>query len=117
MTTSRHLSVISGPREPPARLAQLRLAEAYLAADEQVGLLENALAVVNILARDVAEGGPIYPVGVRDLARKLVGDAAWCSQTISAIMVGTGARKPQMDTTGVEPATVAEVADTAFEVA
>ena len=90
---STQLTLITGPKETPAQTAQRLMAEAAAAAEQQVRLLEDALERVHVFAREVSDGGSVYPVGVRDLSRKLSDDAAWCAQTIAAIMLATGARR------------------------
>ena len=80
--------------EPAHARARRLMAEAKEAADEQVLLLERALAVVAELSADVAEGGEVYPPGVRDISKKLAADAVWCAQTLGQIMAQTAVRRP-----------------------
>ena len=84
------LRLLPPPVESAHRKSQRLLAEAKAAADEQVVLLQRALFVVAELAADVGQGGDVYPVGVQDLAVKIAADAAWCGQTMQAIMKNTG---------------------------
>ena len=61
-------------------------AEARGAAREQVDLLAANLLQAHQLAEEIAEGGAAYPVGVRDLARRLSVDSAVRFAAIEAIM-------------------------------
>lgn len=88
------LLTYDGPQERAHQRAQRLMAEAKTAADEQVLQLERALALVAELSSDVAEGGEVYPVGVRDISKKIAGDAMWCAQTLGSIMNQTTARRP-----------------------
>ena len=82
------------PSEGAHRRAMRLMAEARRAADEQVLALERALATVAILSGEVSEGGEAYPPGVRDIAKKIAGDAAWCAQTLDSIMSHAAGRRP-----------------------
>jgi hypothetical protein len=66
--------------------AKRLLAEARSAANEQVTALEEVLAQVAEIAAEIADGGDLYPVGARDLCRKLSADAVWNAQTLGAIL-------------------------------
>ena len=79
--------------ERPHVKAQRLMAEARAAADEQVRQLEQALLVVAHLSADVGLGGDVYPPGVRDVAKRISGDAGWCAQTLDSIMTHAGGRK------------------------
>lgn len=94
--------------ESLARRAHRLLAEAREAANGQVALLEEALVSVYSLASEVADGGEVYPVGVRDLARKAAEDAAWCAQTMGSIMIGAGVRRTKVELNLVDSGDAAE---------
>jgi hypothetical protein len=87
-----HLSVVraghnagtSNPNSPAARAALL-YAEAQKAALEQVDALEAGIAAVVGLAAEIAEGGEVYPVGVRELSRRMAEDLSLRAQTLAAI--------------------------------
>ncbi len=83
---SASLTLVPTPQETPALRARRLMAEARAAAQEQVLSLEDALSQVVELAEQIAEGGDLYPVGVRDLCRKLAGDSVWTNQTLQAIL-------------------------------
>ena len=72
--------------EAPGVRASRLLAEARQAADEQVHVLERALASAADIAQQIADGGEIYPVGVRDLCRRLAEDAVAKSQTLESML-------------------------------
>lgn len=82
-------------RPPPAavptlaeRIARLQVEAHSLAADHVVALT-RALAEVETLATEIADGGDAYPVGIREIASRLTENAKTASQTIQAI----GARR------------------------
>lgn len=82
-------------RPPPAavpslaeRIARLQ-AEARSLATEHVAALTRALADVEAIATEIADGGDAYPVGIREIARRLSADAEAAGLTIQAI----GARR------------------------
>ncbi len=90
----------AAPTEGAHRRAMRLMAEARAAADEQVAALERALSLVAMLSADVSEGGEAYPPGVRDIAKKISGDALWCAQTMDSIMNhAAGRRAAAMDAT------------------
>ncbi len=82
-----HLSVVRADENPdsPAARASRLYAEAREAAMEQVRHLELGLAAAITLAAEIAEGGDVYPAGVRDLCRRLSEDLNQRSQTLEAI--------------------------------
>jgi len=79
MSVSR-LTVVSSPEpeaanEPTrettaARIRRLQ-AEAQALAREEVACLERRIAELAQAARQVAEGGDAYPIGAREVARRL----------------------------------------------
>jgi hypothetical protein len=80
---------------PPARVAaeeslasriQSLQAEARMLAHEQIVALETKLAEAGALAHEIAGGGEAYPVGVRELARRLADETPRTAQTLEAIM-------------------------------
>ena len=83
------LTLVSGSPESPAVRASRLLAEAREAAGEHVKLLEQALLDVVGIAQQIADGGEVYPVGVRELCRRLAEDAAAKSQTIESMLQGS----------------------------
>ena len=71
--------------ETPAARAVKLYAEARGAAMEQVRIVEDSLAKVIALSAEIAEGGEVYPVGVRDLCRRLADDLASRVATLDAL--------------------------------
>jgi hypothetical protein len=59
--------------------------EAQEAADEQMKTLEEALLAIAYLSAEIAEGGEVYPVGVRDICRRLAEESVWRVQTMESI--------------------------------
>jgi hypothetical protein len=80
----------------PGQRAQRLLAEARAAAREHVDDLEIAMEAAARLSTQIAEGGDIYPAGVRDLCRRLADEAGARRQSLNALAVrllpGLGAR-------------------------
>ncbi|HTI66997.1 MAG TPA: hypothetical protein VL460_05545 [Caulobacteraceae bacterium] len=74
----------SGPDSPSARALRL-YAEAREAAMEQVRIVEHAIARVIALSEEIAEGGEVYPAGVRDLCRRLGGDLTSRAATLDSL--------------------------------
>lgn len=72
-------------RETVAQRIALLQAQARMLAEEQTNALLAALAQVERLANEIAEGGESYPVGIREIARRLSEDAPNRSLTIQAI--------------------------------
>lgn len=72
------------PEHVAARVKRLQ-AEARGLAREHVNTLTEALLQVETLAIEIASGGDAYPVGIRDLCRRMAEDCAVRSQTIAAI--------------------------------
>lgn len=66
------------------RVRQLQ-AEAKGLAQEHVLALRAALETVEALSADIAIGGEAYPVGVRDIARRLAEDIGAKAQTLELL--------------------------------
>jgi hypothetical protein len=60
--------------------------EAKGLAHEHVLALQAALVEVDRLSRDIADGGEAYPVGVREIARRLTEETEARVQAIEAIL-------------------------------
>jgi hypothetical protein len=81
--------VIQDPATGMESLAQKvrRLqAEAAALACEQVKELERALDQVAKISEEIAEGGEAYPVGARELARRLVEDSRASARTLDVLL-------------------------------
>ena len=70
---------------PSVRIRKLQ-AEVKVLAREHVQALEAALLKVERLSAEIAQGGEAYPVGVRELARRLADDTGGAAMTIEAIV-------------------------------
>lgn len=82
MTAVTHPKMLeAAPAERAARL----LAEARVAARDQVRLVEQAIDATARLSAQVADGGDIYPPGVRELCRRMAADAELHSKTLGAL--------------------------------
>ena len=92
MRTSTALSVVRDTCAVPvpagasvsARIRHLQT-EAKLLAREQIQALENALLQIERLSCEIADGGEAYPVGVREIARRLSADCEASGNTIKAL--------------------------------
>lgn len=81
-----HLTIVRIEEvDSPAERARRLYAEAQVAALEQVEQLTLALDSVVKLAASIADGGDIYPPGVRDLCRRSAEDAKARRLTIEAL--------------------------------
>ncbi|MGC1303102.1 MAG: hypothetical protein WA840_12065 [Caulobacteraceae bacterium] len=85
MTLSQLSIVPAVPETPAARAARL-MTEARQAAGEQIIALEAALSAATQLAGEIADGGEAYPVGIRDLCRRMAEDIAHRAQTLDALL-------------------------------
>jgi hypothetical protein len=87
--SATHLVVVprdgEGPIEPLAHRVRRLQAEARALAKEHVEHLRVSLAEVARLATEIADGGEAYPVGAREMSRRLMEDAAAQALTLAAI--------------------------------
>lgn len=67
------------------RIQQMRV-ETRLLVMEHVDRLRDSLLRTQQIAEQIADGGEIYPPGVRELAARVREDAAAKAQTLGAIM-------------------------------
>ncbi len=89
--SASHIVVLPPPADRPNaadKIKRLQM-EARNLAHEHVEMLAAALADVARLAGEIAEGGEVYPVGAREMARRLTDEAANQSLTLSAIIERT----------------------------
>lgn len=84
-TVVSSLSDTSAPAESVAQKVRRLQIEAASLAREQVLALENALAEVTRLSVEIAEGGEAYPVGAREIARRLAEDSEASAKTLEMI--------------------------------
>lgn len=89
MRASAALSVVAGNQTATApslaeRIGRLQ-AQARNLAREHVAALEAAMAEVERLSAEIADGGEAYPVGVREIARRLAADCEASGNTIKAL--------------------------------
>jgi hypothetical protein len=82
-----------GPASRSDQILRLQALTRSLAA-EQVMALEDALANVSALSREIVESKDIYPSGIVQLAERLLEEGPWNVKTISVIRARTlGARE------------------------
>ena len=81
-----HLSVVPAEvKDSPAERARKLFAEAQEAALEQVTHLSVALDQVVELAKSIADGGDIYPAGIRELCRRAAEETSGRARTLEAL--------------------------------
>ena len=83
------LKTILPKAETVAQRVQRLQAEAKQLAKDHVKALTNAMASLEELAAEIAEGGDAYAPGVRDVARRLAEDLDSRVQTLQAIAART----------------------------
>ena len=86
--SASHLVVFpsSGEPESPAdRIRRLQI-EAKGLAREHIEMLAAALSEVARLSAEIAEGGELYPVGAREMARRLTDETGKQALTLTAII-------------------------------
>lgn len=76
----------AAPAETVAQRVKRLQAEAKQLAKDHVRALTAAIHEVECMAAEIAEGGDVYPPGVRDVARRLVEDMDTRTQTLTAII-------------------------------
>ena len=74
------------PTEPISTRVRRLQAEAKAMAYEHIDELARALEVVNRLCAEIAVGGDAYPVGIREMARRLAEETEGRGQAIEAIL-------------------------------
>ena len=86
--SASHLVVVPSLNERPSAAEKVKRlqAEARGLAHEHVEALAQALADVAQLSAEIADGGEAYPVGAREIARRLIDEAGKQSLTLSAII-------------------------------
>ena len=90
MRASAALSVVAANQTAAAtpslaeRIGRLQ-AQARNLAREHIAALETAMTEVERLSGEIADGGEAYPVGVREVARRLAAECEASSATIKAI--------------------------------
>lgn len=85
MSIPQLVVITEQPSDSPAARAQRLYAEARGAAMEQIRAVEDSLSRAIVLAGEVAEGGDVYPAGVRDLARRLSEDLSGRLSTLESL--------------------------------
>ncbi|HTK36401.1 MAG TPA: hypothetical protein VL358_14110 [Caulobacteraceae bacterium] len=81
--------IAEGRPSPGARAKQL-MREAKAAGEEQVTDLLSTVELMIRQAREIADGGEIYPAGVRDICAKLIEHTGYRAQGVYAIMRPNG---------------------------
>jgi hypothetical protein len=86
--SASHLVVFPSPSEPDSPADRIRRLqhEAKTLAREHIELLAATLTEVSRLSGEIAEGGEVYPVGARELSRRLTEEANMTALTLTAII-------------------------------
>ena len=86
--SASHLVVFPSSGEPdtPADRIRRMQHEAKSLAREHIEMLAAALSEVSRLSGEIAEGGELYPVGAREIARRLTEEAGKHALTLTAII-------------------------------
>jgi len=85
-TVVSNLADATGSVESVAQKVRRLQIEAASLAREQVLTLEHALAEVTRLSVEIADGGAAYPVGAREIARRLAEDAEAAAKNLELIL-------------------------------
>lgn len=78
-------ALVKGETNLSDRIRRLQ-SEAKNLAREHILALETALVEVERLAGEIADGGEAYPVGIREIARRLSEESETRVQTMEAIL-------------------------------
>jgi hypothetical protein len=73
------------PRATPGERARKLQLEARLASLEHLAALQAVIGETHDMAQTVVEGGDLYDVGIRDLARRLVEDLSWRAKSLEVL--------------------------------
>lgn len=79
------LPTANEPESPADHIRRLQT-EARGLAREQMEMLAEALTEVSRLSADIADGGDIYPVGARELAKRLIEESSKQALALTAII-------------------------------
>ena len=87
MSTS-HLVVLPTPTAPESPVEKIRRlqSEARELARQHLDQLGGVLHELSRVSGDIADGGELYPVGARELARRLAEESAKHAFTLSGIV-------------------------------
>jgi hypothetical protein len=88
-TKSEVVSLARGPESPTERIRRLQWEASVLAA-EQAELFGAELMQMAIRAREIAEGGEAYPIGVRELASRIASDLVVRAKALLTIQQRVG---------------------------
>ena len=86
--SASHLVVFPSHGEPESPVDRIRRlqAETRSLAREHIEMLAQALSEVSRLAGEIADGGEAYPVGAREMSRRLVEETGSQALTLTAII-------------------------------
>jgi len=86
--SASHLVVFPSPSEPDSPADRIRRLqnEARSLAREHIEMLTVALNEVTRLSGEIADGGELYPVGARELSRRLTEECGKHALTLTAIV-------------------------------
>jgi hypothetical protein len=86
--SASHLVVFPSQGEPESPVDRIRRlqAETRSLAREHIEMLAQALSEVSRLSGEIADGGEAYPVGARELSRRLYEETGKQALTLTAII-------------------------------
>ena len=86
--SASHLVVFPSQGEPASPVDRIRRlqAEARSLAREHIEMLAQALTEVSRLSSEISDGGEAYPVGARELSRRLAEETGKQALTLTAIL-------------------------------
>ena len=86
--SASHLVVFPSPAEPDSPAGRIRRlqVEARSLAREHIEMLAAALTEVSRLSAEIADGGEVYPVGAREISRRLTDETGKQALTLTAIV-------------------------------
>ncbi len=79
------LYVLNAPDSRAERVRRMQ-ANAKALAREQIEAMSAAMLELAHMAEEVADGGEVYPVGVRELSRRIAHDLEVNAQTITVLL-------------------------------
>ena len=86
MSTSQLVVLPTSNTPSTAERIRRLQSEARSVACEHLGELSSTLAALTRLSGEIADGGDLYPVGARDLSRRLAQESHKLGLTLTAIL-------------------------------
>jgi hypothetical protein len=84
-SAAEDLYVINAPESRAERVRRMQESARALAR-EQIQAMNEAMVEIAQMAEEIAEGGEAYPVGVRELSRRMAHELEVHSRTITVLL-------------------------------